>query len=114
MAAHESMSSTPSALMISSREIPAVKGNSKCSSKSTAAAAQRARVIAMLCSGPQTSYDLRRRGIYQAPARILELRDLGYDITTTPVEIKDEYGFSHRRVALYTLVDKKSREDSCG
>ncbi len=43
--------------------------------KSTATEAQRKRVIEALRLRPQTSYDLRRLGIYQAPARVKELRD---------------------------------------
>ena len=74
-------------------------------SKSTATEAQRNRVIEALRQRPQTSYDLRRLGIYQAPARVKELRDrFGYSITTDPVVIVDRDGYHHARVALYTLV----------
>lgn len=74
-------------------------------SKSTATEAQRKRVIEALRLRPQTSYDLRRLGIYQAPARVKELRDrFGYSITTDPVVIVDRDGYHHARVALYTLV----------
>ena len=56
---------------------------------------------------PHTSYDLRRLGIYQAPARVKELRDrFGYSITTDPVVIVDRDGYRHARVALYTLVSE--------
>lgn len=73
--------------------------------KSTATEAQRKRVIEALRLRPQTSYDLRRLGIYQAPARVKELRDkFGYSITTDPVVIVDRDGYHHARVALYTLV----------
>ena len=44
-------------------------------SKSTATDAQRERIIEALRIRPHTSYDLRRLGIYQAPARVKELRD---------------------------------------
>ena len=50
---------------------------------------------------------MRRLGIYQAPARIKELRDrFGYVITTDPVVIVDRDGYHHARVALYTLVSE--------
>lgn len=79
----------------------------KFSDKSTATEAQRQRVIAALRRRPHTSYDLRRLGIYQAPARIKELRDrFGYTITTDPVVIVDRDGYRHARVALYTLVSE--------
>lgn len=75
--------------------------------KSTATGEQYKRIIEALRIRPQTSYDLRRLGIYQAPARIKELRDkLGYSITTDPVVIVDRDGYRHARVALYTLVNE--------
>ena len=75
--------------------------------KSTATEAQRNRVIHALRIRPHTTYDLRRLGIYQAPARIKELRDrFGYVITTDPVVIVDRDGYHHARVALYTLVSE--------
>lgn len=76
-------------------------------SKSTATREQYKRIIEALRMRPQTSYDLRRLGIYQAPARIKELRDrFGYVITTDPVVIVDRDGYHHARVALYSLVSE--------
>ena len=70
-------------------------------SKSTATREQYKRIIEAPRLRPQTSYDLRRLGIYQAPARIKELRDkFGYSITTDPVVIVDRDGYHHARVAL--------------
>ncbi len=74
--------------------------------KSTASDAQRRRILEVLRIRPQTSYDLRRLGIYQAPARIKELREKGYHITTDPVVIVDRDGYHHARVALYTLASE--------
>ena len=76
-------------------------------SKSSASREQYKRIIEALRLRPQTSYDLRRLGVYQAPARIKELRDrFGYVITTDPVVIVDRDGYHHARVALYTLVSE--------
>ena len=75
-------------------------------SKSTTTEAQLHRILAVLRLRPQTSYDLRRLGAYQAPARIKALRDKGYHITTDPVVIVDRDGYRHARVALYTLVSE--------
>ena len=76
-------------------------------SKSTATREQYKRIIEALRLRPQTSYDLRRLGIYRAPARIKELRDrFGYVITTDPVVIVDRDGYHHARVALYSLVSE--------
>ncbi|MDF1485520.1 helix-turn-helix domain-containing protein [Ramlibacter sp. H39-3-26] len=74
--------------------------------KSTATEAQFKRILEVLRIRPHTSYDLRRLGIYQAPARIKGLRDKGYHITTDPVVIVDRDGYHHARVALYTLVSE--------
>lgn len=76
------------------------------SRKSTATEAQRARILDALRSGPKTSYDLRRLGCYQAPARIIELRRMGYEIETEPVDLYDRDGFLHRRCARYRLVSE--------
>ncbi|MNS65880.1 hypothetical protein D3C72_990690 [compost metagenome] len=78
--------------------------------KSTVAEAQRIRALDALRTGAKTTYDLRRLGLYQAPARIKELRSRGYEITTTPVQITDADGFTHDRVAMYTLVSEPEKE----
>lgn len=73
--------------------------------KSTHSEAQRQRILAALRVRPQTSYDLRRIGCYQAPARVKELRDrFGYRIETTRITLVDRDGYSHPRAALYSLV----------
>lgn len=87
------------------------QSSTKFSGKSTASEAQRARIIEALRRRPQTSYDLRRIGCYQAPARVKELRDrLGYVITTDRITLVDRDGYSHPRAALYTLVSEPSVE----
>ena len=81
------------------------------SAKFSATEAQRTRIIHALLRRPHTSYDLRRLGIYQAPARIKELRDrFGYGITTDRVTLVDADGYSHPRAALYTLVSEPDGE----
>jgi|GEM_PF-2872956 len=77
------------------------------SPKSTATEAQRQRILNSLRAGPKTSYDLRRMGCYQAPARIIELRRMGYDIQTELVSLYDEYGFLHPRCARYHLSEER-------
>lgn len=73
------------------------------SRKSTATEAQRQRILEALRTGPKTSYDLRRMGCYQAPARIIELRRLGYEIETERVALYDRDGYMHPRCARYHL-----------
>lgn len=73
-------------------------------SKSTTGTAQRDRILAALRQRPHTSYELRRLGCYQAPARIKELRDWhGFEISTQRVTLVDQDGYSHAGAALYTL-----------
>jgi hypothetical protein len=73
-------------------------------SRSTSGEAQRDRIIEALRSGPKTSYDLRRIGCYQAPARVKELRDrFGYSIRTERVTLYDRDGYMHPGAARYHL-----------
>jgi hypothetical protein len=81
------------------------QSDAKFSAKSTHSEAQRQRILAALRVRPQTSYDLRRIGCYQAPARVKELRDrFGYRIETTRITLVDRDGYLHPRAALYSLV----------
>lgn len=73
-------------------------------SRSTSTAAQEARILAALRTGSKTTDDLRALGGYQASARIFGLRRRGFEIAT---ELFDGYaadGYSHRRMARYTLL----------
>lgn len=72
--------------------------------RSTSVEAQRERIIVALRERPQTSYDLRCLGIYQAPARIKELRDrFGFVIRTETVTLYDRDGFIHPNAGRYHL-----------
>ncbi|MHA3903064.1 helix-turn-helix domain-containing protein [Castellaniella sp. WN] len=82
----------------------AIGGNPRFSPMSTAAEAQRYRLIEALRTGPKNSYELRRLGIYQVPARVFELRRLGHDITTERISITDEDGYLHPQCARYHLL----------
>jgi hypothetical protein len=74
------------------------------SAKSTHSQAQRDRIIQALRLRPQTTTDLRKMGIFQAPARVKELRDkFGYVIDTERVALVDEHGYLHPGAARYTL-----------
>lgn len=86
------------------------KSRQRFSAKSTASEAQRQRILAALNAGPKTSYDLRRLGAYQNPTRIFELRRAGHSITTSRVVVTDGDGFTHTRVALYSLVESRGKK----
>ncbi|HEY9572145.1 MAG TPA: helix-turn-helix domain-containing protein [Pusillimonas sp.] len=72
-------------------------------SKSTATAAQQARILALLAIRPHNTEELRQAGIYQVSARIKELRQMGHQIKTDRISLWDRDGFEHRGVALYLL-----------
>jgi hypothetical protein len=72
-------------------------------SKSTHTAAQQERVLAMLIMRPHSSHEMHQHGIYHPPQRIRELRGMGYPIETHRVTLVDEWGYSHRRCAMYEL-----------
>ena len=72
-------------------------------SKATSTAAQQQRVLAMLEMRPHSSHEMHQRGIYHPPQRIKELRGMGYPISTHRITLVDEWGYSHRRCAMYEL-----------
>lgn len=74
-------------------------------SKSTATAAQYCRVLQLLRIGKRSTIELRKHGVIAPAVRIKELKDwYGYDIPTVErVDVWDEEGFMHPRVAVYEL-----------
>jgi hypothetical protein len=90
---------------ISEKHTAAVKQHSQFSAKSSSGAAQRKRILAALRTGPKTSFELRRMGVYQHSVRIFELRRAGYSINTVRVTLFDHDGFEHRGCALYSLTE---------
>ncbi|CAN7259634.1 hypothetical protein LJR130_001063 [Variovorax sp. LjRoot130] len=77
----------------------------KSSDKSTGTEAQHRRIIAALRLGPKTTDDLRALGVYQVSARIHALRHRrGHDIDKVQFSGQAADGYSHARMARYTLV----------
>ena len=78
------------------------------SRKSTATEAQYERIITMLRSGRKNTLDFRRAGCMSPAARIKELNDNygAYIPTVSTVNIVDEWGFSHKGIAVYELIDE--------
>lgn len=74
--------------------------------KSTATAAQELRIVQALKSGSKTTDDLRAAGCYQVSARIWGLRSRGYNIVTDLFNGYAADGYSHARMARYTLVEE--------
>ena len=74
-------------------------------SKSTATAAQQKRIVEALRTGPKSTDQLRALGCYQVSARIHGLRHRhGYEIETALFDGYAADGYSHARMALYTLA----------
>ena len=75
-------------------------------SKRTDTEAQERRIVAALRTGPKTTDDLRKLGIYQASARIFGLRRRGYVVDTELFSGWSADGYPHARMARYTLREE--------
>ena len=75
-------------------------------SKSTERQAQVNKLFALLKIRPHHTYELRRLGISHPAGRVQDLEVEGHHISSSRVTVVDENGFSHVRVALYSLVDQ--------
>lgn len=75
------------------------------------AGAQTVRLCNALKTASVTSYDARKYlDVYDVPARIMELRKLGYQIETLRVAQETDAGVLHRRIGLYVLRAEVSHE----
>lgn len=72
--------------------------------KATDAEAQQRRIVAALRISPKTTDELRALGCYQVSARIWGLRARGFNITTDLFDGYAADGYSHTRMARYTLL----------
>ena len=72
-------------------------------SKTTATAAQHARILHLLAIRPHNTEELQKAGVFRVSARIRELRRMGHNITTARIPLTDRDGFTHYGVALYSL-----------
>ena len=85
-----------------------IKLSRKFSPRSADCEAQRERILDALRRRAQTTEDLRMIGIFQAAARIKELRDrFHFNIETVRVTVVDRESYAHPRAALYVLHEPK-------
>jgi hypothetical protein len=71
----------------------------------TSTHAQRIRMLDVLRHQSITTIDARRDLNVMHPAmRVRELRELGHNIVTRLVDLADDQGRLHHRVALYSLI----------
>lgn len=79
-------------------------GGSLQSITDTSVASQRMRLLAHLRHDSITTIEARRDLNVLHPAmRIKELREDGHNVVTRLMEVRDDYGRKHSRVALYSL-----------
>lgn len=78
--------------------------NKQRESKSTATEVQMAKLLARLRSRPHHTYELRQCGISHPAGRVLNLVERGFLIESARVTSVDSDGFTHRGVALYSLI----------
>ena len=106
--AHDSTGSSPAQLELKleiKTDQPATKTR-KYGQKSTATEAQYERSIIMLRTGEKSTIDLRKAGVMMPAARLKELKDrYGYNIVRVALrDLWDEWGFCHKRIAIYALL----------
>lgn len=89
---------------------PALNATSKrrFGNKSTATAAQYDRALQLLRVSRKNTMELRRAGVMMPAARIKELNDrFGYSIArVAQITLWDEWGYSHKGVAVYELLSE--------
>lgn len=92
------------------------KANHKASPKqsriqNTSINAQNARLVSRMEQGSVDTFTIMRElNICRPGARICDLRNAGYNITTNRIVLTDEWGGTHRGVAMYTLITKPGAE----
>jgi len=101
---------TPSVAAVGS--LKKTQSSLKFSDKSTATEAQQRRILAALRNGPKTTDDLRALGCYQTSARIWGLRAKGFNIVTDLFDGYAADGYSHARMARYTLLEEPDGQQS--
>lgn len=82
------------------------------SNPSTSIEAQNARLAAYLSQGQSDTFTITRElNICRPGARICDLRNRGYKILTNLVTLTDEWGRTHPRVAVYTLISEPKAKE---
>lgn len=92
------------------------KANHKASQKksplqNTSINAQLTRLVERLRTGQSDTFTITRElNICRPGARICDLRNRGFKILTNLVSLTDEWGRTHRGVAMYTLISEPVEE----
>lgn len=73
--------------------------------------AQINRLVGRMERGPVDTFAIMRElNICRPGARICDLRAAGYKIITNRITLTDEWGRTHRGVAVYTLIAKPGQK----
>lgn len=89
--------------------MPSPSTNGRATRSGNSVQAQRLKMLTMLRRQPRSTYEFRRQGVSHPAQRIKELIALGCDIASSRVTAVDSDGFSHPRVAMYTLTSEPAR-----
>ena len=91
--------------------IPEEKRSLSQGNSNTSANAQNARLVPHLRLGQSETFTIMRDlNICRPGARICDLRAAGYKILTNRITLTDEWGYSHRGVAVYTLIAEPAQK----
>ena len=78
--------------------------------QNTSISAQNARLVARMEQGSIDTFTIMRElNICRPGARVCDLRNAGLNIITNRIVLTDEWGRTHRGVAMYTLIAKPAR-----
>lgn len=87
--------------------IPEEKRSLSRGNSNTSINAQNARLAGRMEQGSIDTFAIMRElNICRPSARICDLRAAGYKILTNRITLTDEWGRTHRGVAVYTLIAK--------
>ncbi|MEB0091800.1 helix-turn-helix domain-containing protein [Pseudomonas sp. CCI4.2] len=87
--------------------IPEEKRSLSQDNSNTSVSAQNSRLAGRMEQGSIDTFAIMRElNICRPGARICDLRNAGYKIITNRIVLTDEWGRTHRGVAVYTLIAK--------
>jgi hypothetical protein len=82
-------------------------------SRSTATEAQIAKLVALVLQRPHHTHELRQLGISHPAGRVHDLEKRGYVFGSHRITTVDSDGFSHRGVAMYSLLQTPEEIQPC-
>ncbi len=97
----------PGAPRLQREDPPRARDRSKIlTSRSTATEAQNDKLAELLEIAPRHTHELRRLGISHPAGRVQDLEARGYVIGSDRVTTVDDFGFTHKGVARYSIISR--------